>query len=71
MRDWTSVALLAEARKRSMKRWISRDLALLGLVLLELDFLAQHRLALEVGEISGIFLGAAVGEGDGAGAQRV
>ena len=47
------------------------DLALLGFVLLELDFLAQDRLALEVGEVSGIFLGAAVGEGDGAGAERV
>ena len=47
------------------------DLALLGGVLLELDFLAQDGFALEVGEVPRVFLGAAVGEGDGAGAEGV
>ena len=47
------------------------DFALLRSVLFLADFLPQDGLALEVGEISRILLGAAVGEGDGAGAERV
>ena len=47
------------------------DFALLGFVLLAVGFLADHRLAFEVGKISRIFFGAAVGEGDGARAKCV
>ena len=47
------------------------DFALLGFVLLAVGFLADHRLAFEVGKISRILLGPAVGEGDGARAKRV
>ena len=47
------------------------DLALLGGVLLELDFLPQDGLPFEVGEVSRVFLSTAVGEGDGARAKRI